>query len=88
MASSAGGSGSPPVLRVWIDAQLPPALADWLGAFEGVEAIHTFALGLLGASDPAILAAARVAGAVVIHLRMSTSSRCWSVEVHRRRSSG
>ena len=66
MGTGVDGSASPPVLRVWIDAQLPPALADWLGAFDGTEATHTFALGLLGASDSAIFEAARVAGAVVV----------------------
>jgi predicted nuclease of predicted toxin-antitoxin system len=54
-------------LLVWVDAQLPPVLARWLGTtVTGVEAVHTFDLGLLGASDLAIFAAARERGAVVI----------------------
>lgn len=60
--------GGPPVpgLRVWVDAQLPPALARWLGTAPGVDAAHTFELGLLGATDIAIFEAARAAGAVVV----------------------
>ncbi len=53
-------------LRVWVDAQLPPVLAHWLGEYAGIEAIHTFALGLIGASDRSIFEAARAAGAVVV----------------------
>jgi predicted nuclease of predicted toxin-antitoxin system len=54
------------VLRVWVDAQLPPVLARWLGEAPEVEATHTFELGLLGATDAAIFAAAREASAVVV----------------------
>jgi predicted nuclease of predicted toxin-antitoxin system len=64
--SDAGGGTPRPVLRVWVDAQLPPALARWLGAVPNVEAAHTFDLGLLGASDVAIFEAARAADAVVM----------------------
>ena len=53
-------------LRVWVDAQLPPVLARWLGEVPDIEATHTFELGLLGASDATIFAAAREAGAVVV----------------------
>jgi predicted nuclease of predicted toxin-antitoxin system len=41
-------------------------LARWLGEAPKVEATHTFELGLLGASDAVIFAAAREAGAVVV----------------------
>ena len=58
--------GVAPALRVWVDAQLPPALARWLAATPGVEATHTLDLGLLGASDDVIFDAARAAGAVVV----------------------
>ena len=55
-----GAGGVPrPVLRVWVDAQLPPVLARWLDQVPDIEATHTFELGLLGASDTAIFAAAR-----------------------------
>ena len=62
----AGGGGEPAPLRGWVDAQLPPVLARWHGAEPGVEAAHTFELGLLGATDGAIFAAARAAGAAVV----------------------
>jgi predicted nuclease of predicted toxin-antitoxin system len=54
------------VLRVWVDAQLPPQLARWLNAVPGVEATHIFDVGFLGAADVEIFEAARQAGAVVI----------------------
>lgn len=55
-------SGSP----VWIDAQLPPALAGWLRDLGETQAAHVEGLGLLRAEDPEIFEAARRAGAVVI----------------------
>jgi predicted nuclease of predicted toxin-antitoxin system len=57
---------SDPLLRVWVDAQLPPVLARWLAEEPGVEAAHTFTLGYTGASDRVIFEAARAARAVVI----------------------
>ena len=65
MSDPAAGS-TPRLLRVWVDAQLPPALASWLGAVPKVEAVHTFDLGLVGATDIAIFDAARAAGVVVV----------------------
>lgn len=62
MGSAAAGAE----LRVWVDVQLPPALARWLGESPGVEAAHTFTLGLLGARDVAIFEAPRAAAAVVV----------------------
>lgn len=53
-------------LRVWVDAQLPPALARWLVAEYGVEAAHVLDLGLLTAHDRDIFDQARAAGVVVI----------------------
>ena len=38
------GGGEPAPLRVWVDAQLPPVLARWLGAEPGVEAAHAVEL--------------------------------------------
>jgi predicted nuclease of predicted toxin-antitoxin system len=55
-----------PILRVWVDAQLPPAMAGWLAAEPGVEAQHTFAIGLLGASDQQIWDAARDERVIVV----------------------
>lgn len=68
MATEVGGepdqSGSKPY--IWVDAQLPPALAQWLRAEYRVDAVHVEALGLLRARDPAIFAAARAAGRMVV----------------------
>jgi predicted nuclease of predicted toxin-antitoxin system len=51
---------------VWTDAQLSPALAPWLRRTFGVQAVAVRDLGLREAEDPAIFAAARAAGAVVM----------------------
>ena len=51
--------------RIWIDAQLPPALAAWL-SYEGVEAKHVVDCGLLSADDSSIFGAAREAGVTAI----------------------
>jgi predicted nuclease of predicted toxin-antitoxin system len=53
-------------VRIWVDAQLPPDLARFLGKRFGIEAAHVLELGLAGAKDEAIFRAARVAGALVI----------------------
>jgi predicted nuclease of predicted toxin-antitoxin system len=53
-------------LKVWVDAQLPPVLARWLGEVPGIDAAHTFTLGMIGASDSAIFDAARAANVVVV----------------------
>ncbi|HEX5435806.1 MAG TPA: DUF5615 family PIN-like protein [Gemmatimonadaceae bacterium] len=52
-------------LRVWLDAQLPPALARWLRSEHGVEATHVVELDLLHATDAEIFRAARAATVVV-----------------------
>jgi predicted nuclease of predicted toxin-antitoxin system len=51
---------------VWIDAHLSPALAPWLRATFGVEAVPLRELGLRDAEDAAIFAAARARGAVLM----------------------
>lgn len=68
MSSSATGDGGAgaPELRVWIDAQLPPALADWLRREFKVDAVHVKTLGLHQAEDSPIFDAARTAVDVVI----------------------
>lgn len=57
-----------PSLRfpVWVDAQLPPALARWLRDLGESQAIHVAELGLLQAEDPDIFAEGRQANAVVL----------------------
>ena len=47
---------------VWVDAQLPPALARWLIAAYAVNAKHVEDVELLSAEDPVIFAAARFPG--------------------------
>lgn len=51
---------------LWLDAQLPPALAPWLSRRFDITATHVRDLGLRDAADRAIFAAAREAGAVVL----------------------
>jgi len=51
--------------ELWIDAQLPPSLAEWLAEW-GARSRHVADLGLLAAPDEGIFAAARDAGAVVV----------------------
>jgi len=53
-------------LSVWVDAQLPPALARWLRDLGESQSIHVEDLGLLRAEDPEIFEKARQAEAVVI----------------------
>ena len=51
---------------LWVDAQLPPALAPWIESTLGLPAQSVARLGLRDATDEAIFAAARAAGAVVL----------------------
>ena len=51
--------------ELWIDAQLPPALAEWLAEW-GAPCRHVAELGLLAAPDEGIFAAARQEVAVVV----------------------
>jgi predicted nuclease of predicted toxin-antitoxin system len=51
--------------EIWIDAQLPPALAAWLTEW-GTPARHVEDLGLLAAADGVIFDAARRAKAIVV----------------------
>ena len=53
-------------MRVWIDAQVSPALAVWMRERFAVEASAVRDLGLVQAEDQGIFAAARAAGAVVL----------------------
>ena len=51
---------------VWVDAQLSPALAQWITAQFGVDAASIRHLGLVHARDTEIFKAARDAGATVM----------------------
>jgi len=61
-----GGATAPAGPRVWVDAQLPPALARWLAREHGVDAAHVDEVGHLGADDAVIFAAAAAGGAAVV----------------------
>ena len=51
---------------VWVDAQLPPQVAQWLAERFNIEAKALRELGLRDASDKDIFAAARAAQAVIL----------------------
>src|SRR2546426_3766622 len=53
-------------MTFWIDAQLDPDLAPWLGSRFGVVAKHLVELGLAQAADTALFAAAKKLRDVVI----------------------
>ena len=53
-------------MLVWIDAQLPPALAAWMRRDLRIDAYAVRDLGLRDAEDPLIFARAREASAVVL----------------------
>jgi len=53
-------------LTIWIDAQLPPALAGWLTAQFGVEAANLESVGLQQAQDIDIFQHARQPGHVIM----------------------
>jgi predicted nuclease of predicted toxin-antitoxin system len=54
-------------VRLWVDAQLSPAIAAWIHrTFPEIEASSVRALGLRDASDRQIFEAAREAGAVLL----------------------
>ena len=53
-------------MLVWLDAQLPPALAPWLRSDLGLDAKTLRELGLRDADDRDIFMAARAADAVLI----------------------
>ncbi|MEZ6122023.1 MAG: DUF5615 family PIN-like protein [Planctomycetaceae bacterium] len=51
---------------VWVDANLPPALAPWMTQELGVEAVSAEYLGLLAAADAEIFERARQSGVVIL----------------------
>jgi predicted nuclease of predicted toxin-antitoxin system len=53
-------------VRIWTDAHLSTALAPWIAATFGIEAIPLREIGLREAEDPTIFAAAREAGVVLL----------------------
>lgn len=53
-------------MKIWLDAQISPAIAQWLSSTYNVEAIALKDLGLRDALDRDIFSAAREAKAVVL----------------------
>lgn len=53
-------------MKFWLDAQLPPLLAEWLSARFNVEAHALRTLGLRDAADAEIFHAAQQPGIVII----------------------
>jgi len=51
-------------LKLWIDAQLPPALAEWITSHFQVEASTLDAIGMRSASDADIFMRLRQSGQV------------------------
>ncbi len=53
-------------MKFWVDAQLPPLLAEWLSKNHGVEALSLRDIGLRDATDDEIFLAAQQAHIVMI----------------------
>ena len=53
-------------MTIWVDAQLPPAIAAWIAESHGVEAVAVRDLGLRDAMDQDIFAAAQAHEAIVL----------------------
>ena len=53
-------------MKLWVDAQLSPAIARWFSTASEIEAIAVRDLGFREAKDRQIFLAARQAGAVVV----------------------
>jgi predicted nuclease of predicted toxin-antitoxin system len=52
-------------VKIWVDAQLSPALAPWLSSTFGVDAVSVSRMRMRDAEDSEIFWAAREAGAAV-----------------------
>lgn len=53
-------------MNLWLDAQLPPALASWIATAFGIQTTAVRDLGLTTAKDSEIFEQARNAGAIVM----------------------
>ena len=53
-------------MTIWVDAQLPPAIALWIASTFGVTAVALRDIGLRDAEDYEIFEAARVQGAIIM----------------------
>ena len=53
-------------MKIWIDAQLPPTLAEWIRENFGLSAFALRDLGLRDARDSEIFAAARIENSIIM----------------------
>jgi predicted nuclease of predicted toxin-antitoxin system len=53
-------------MKIWVNAQLPPAIANWIAKTFAIEAVAVRDLGLRDATDKEIFAAARDAAVIVM----------------------
>ena len=53
-------------MKIWVDAQISPDIAQWFGSTHGIEALPLRDLGLRDATDRNIFLAAREAKVVVL----------------------
>ncbi len=53
-------------MTIWVDAQLPPAIAVWITSTFGVTALALRDIGLRDAEDYEIFEAAKAQGAIII----------------------
>ncbi len=53
-------------MKIWVNAQLPPAIANWVADNFKVEAVAVRELNLRDATDPEIFAAAKKETAIVM----------------------
>ncbi|HOF88970.1 MAG TPA: DUF5615 family PIN-like protein [Armatimonadota bacterium] len=53
-------------MTLWIDAQLPPAIAPWIREHFGIDTFAVRSLGLRDALDKKIFQAARAASAIIV----------------------
>lgn len=53
-------------MKIWVDAQISPDIAQWFGSTHGIEAVPLKDLGLRDAADRNIFLAAREAKVVVL----------------------
>ena len=53
-------------MKIWVDAQISPDIAQWFGSTHGVEAVPLKDLGLRDAADRNIFLVAREAKVVVL----------------------
>ena len=69
-------------MKIWVNAQLPPAIANWIVENFDVEAVAVREINLRDATDPEIFAAAKNESAIVMTKIATLLS--WSMHGERR----